>query len=64
MKNYNSPRALFVPRETLEYYQQTALCSRLGLELIKNYGPTDQVLDIINDCLKNGYPSALFKLNQ
>lgn len=59
-----TPRGFIVPRETLEYFEQTAIWSRMALELLNAYGPTDQVLGIIQDCQQNGFPRALFDLNR
>ena len=54
---------IYVPRETVEHFEQISICTRLSNELLQTYGPTDQVLGIISDCQKHGFPRALFNLN-
>lgn len=59
-----TPRGFTVPGETLEHYQQTAVWAEMALALVDTYGPTNEVLAIINDCRENGFPRAFFGLNQ
>lgn len=59
-----SPRGLFVSRETAEHYEQTAIVAQMALEMLNAYGPTDEVLAIIRDSQRNGFPRALFDINR
>lgn len=59
-----SPRGFFVSRETVEHYEQTAIVARMALEMLNAYGPTDEVLAIIQDSQRNGFPRSLFDLKR
>lgn len=53
-----------VPSYHQDYYEQIAIWSRLAKLLCDTYGPTKQVMEIIHDCSKYGYPKRLFDINQ
>ncbi len=50
-----------LPAAEVERIMQAGTAARLCWQLLTSYGDTPQVREIVADCMRNGWPRAMFE---
>lgn len=62
MLQYDKTKGVYLlPAEEAERIMQVGIAAQLCSQLLSEYGDTPQVREIIGDCMRNGWPRAMFE---